>query len=405
MCFKKYYLFVVLAEEYKYMHADKKPTRITVANVIEDSRFAGPQKRILNVAKRNLNSNVFTIVYLPKSSERYFQDCLNSNGIEHRALGITTLNKSKFTLMKFLVRFPFEIFSLVRNFKSDGVQLVHCSGGAWQIKGIIAGRIAGAKTIWHLNDTNMPTLVRRVFKYLASWCADHIVVAGQRVAEYYGDYIAPELPVSVIPAPVDTAVMRPFSDVELQNIKGNKKIIRLVTVGHVNPLKGYHNLLRVFKRLQESDLDFELTMVGALYESQKKYVDSLYSYIEENALKNCYFIGPSQEIREKLGSADMYVCSSRFEASPTSVWEAMSMGLPVVSTNVGDVPIFVKSGVSGYVTPVDDVEGMASSIMELARDKRRANEFGIEARNTAISRLDITVISNKHLELYSSFSL
>ena len=45
----------------------------------------------------------------------------------------------------------------------------------------------------------------------------------------------------------------------------------------------------------------------------------------------------SRCIRSLLNQSDIYVCSSNYESSPVSIWEAMSMELPIVSTDVGDL--------------------------------------------------------------------
>ena len=50
-------------------------------------------------------------------------------------------------------------------------------------------------------------------------------------------------------------------------------------------------------------------------------------------LINIYFINSRRDVRPLLKRFDIYVCSSDNEASPLSVWEAMSMKKPIVSTD------------------------------------------------------------------------
>jgi len=62
------------------------------------------------------------------------------------------------------------------------VDIVHCNG-AWQVKGIIAGKLAGAKVVWHLNDTRMPFFIKVVFSFLAVSSCDAFIAAGAVVTK------------------------------------------------------------------------------------------------------------------------------------------------------------------------------------------------------------------------------
>ena len=59
-------------------------------------------------------------------------------------------------------------------------------------------------------------------------------------------------------------------------------------------------------------------------------------------------------MRPLLKRFDVYVCSSKAESSPISVWEAMSMAKPIVSTSVGDVPLYVQNEHNGYIVEIEN---------------------------------------------------
>ena len=94
--------------------------------------------------------------------------------------------------------------------KGEQFDIIHCSGGSWQFKGIIAGKLAGSKTLWHLNDTSMPTFFRWIFRLIAPKFADGLIVAGKRVKDYYVERLSlGNIPVIECLPPVNTDLFDP----------------------------------------------------------------------------------------------------------------------------------------------------------------------------------------------------
>ena len=78
----------------------------------------------------------------------------------------------------------------------------------------------------------------------------------------------------------------------------------------------------------------------------------------------------------------MFVLASKYEGYPIAVMEALSAGLPVVSTDVGGVPETVAEGVEGYLVPPDDPESLAAALLRMARDpeaRARMAKAAVEA--------------------------
>jgi glycosyltransferase involved in cell wall biosynthesis len=101
-----------------------------------------------------------------------------------------------------------------------------------------------------------------------------------------------------------------------------------------------------------------------------------------------------------LNSADVFVCTSLYEASPTVVWEAMSMAKAIVSTDVGDVRIIIENGKSGFVVPTRNPAALAQKIEILLSDPELRRSFGREARNRAKALLDVATCAGLHEEAY-----
>ena len=72
--------------------------------------------------------------------------------------------------------------------------------------------------------------------------------------------------------------------------------------------------------------------------------------------------------------------TTNFDNMPVSVIEAMALGLPIVSTNVGGMPYLVRDGVDGILLPPNDEKAMARAIQDLLADPESAGKMAENAR-------------------------
>ncbi len=283
--------------------------------------------------------------------------------------------------------------------------LVYVCGGSWQYKGAIAGKIAGVKVLWHLNDTCMPWVFRKVFSCL-SGLADGYVYASERSKRYYGPLVNRGKPEFVIPAPVDTAQFDPegsySGDEDLLEKWAGKFIIG--TVANINPIKGLETFIRAVAILNKRVDQVHFVVVGPVYKNQQGYFDSLQRLCKEMSVSNIEFVGSRSDVRPLLKRFDAYVCSSLAESSPISVWEAMSMGKPVVSTDVGDVPLNIRDGYNGFVVEIGNPQALADRLEQLATNTEMCREFGQRARGVAVQELDVTMCAERHMVVYQAMA-
>jgi glycosyltransferase involved in cell wall biosynthesis len=76
---------------------------------------------------------------------------------------------------------------------------------------------------------------------------------------------------------------------------------------------------------------------------------------------------PRAEIHQQFAWADIFLLPSICEGSATACYEALSFGLPVITTaNTGSV---VRDGVDGFIVPIRNAEAISERIERLARDR------------------------------------
>ena len=375
-------------------------SKLKVANIIEEGRIGGPQIRIIEVAKHLQSKGIETIVIFPKLDGESFKTKLEKNNIAYIQAPLHKLTRNKWHLMRYILFFFYEVIWITRLFKQEKFDLIHCSGGSWQYKGIIAGKLAHIKTVWHLNDTMTPKIIHIIFRRVAFFCADNFIVAAKCVYQYYlGSNLTVDKPIYEIQAPVDTRKFNPATVIPNKQLNDIPGII-IVSVGNINSTKGFEIFIKMAHLLNKKFELLHFFIVGSTLSSQVQTIENLNILKKTLNVKNLHFYGACNDISSVLKAADIYVCTSYSEASPLTVWEAMSMQKAIVSTDVGDVARFIQNGTNGFIVPTGESEALANKVTSLIENPILAQKFGINARNEAIQSLDIKIITQKHYECY-----
>lgn len=371
-----------------------------IANIIEEGKLGGPQVRICAVAAA-LRGVVDTTVIMPVENSEDFRLRCEASGVPYLTLPISRITKEWRVALRYVLYFFLEVLRLVQVLRNGKYDLVHVSGGAWQYKGVIAAKLAGAKVLWHLNDTSLPPFLRAAFSLMAS-LADGYIYSAMRAKEYYKSHVAFGRPAYIINPPVDTcfySAEQSFSaDAEALDHLSGKMIIG--TIANVSPIKGLEVLIDSAKILNKRFDNLAFVVIGSISTRQSAYYIQLQERAKNLSVDNLYFVGARADIRPWLSKFDVYVCSSHSETGPMTLWEAMAMEKAVVSTDVGDVSMYVQDGESGFVVDVGDSDAVVDRIARLIKDTTLRQEFGKRAREVAVRELDISRCAERHLAAY-----
>ena len=110
----------------------------------------------------------------------------------------------------------------------------------------------------------------------------------------------------------------------------------------------------------------------------------LESYIKELGLESSVSLqGRTDNVVEAIKSAELFVFPSNHEGMSNAVIEALCVGLPVVTTDVGGASDMIENGKNGIVIPIGDEDIMISTILNLLYDKDIAKDMAEEATNVA----------------------
>jgi len=98
-----------------------------------------------------------------------------------------------------------------------------------------------------------------------------------------------------------------------------------------------------------------------------------------------HILGAQESVIPLLSSADVFLLPSAQESFGLAALEAMACEVPVVASNVGGLPEVIEHGVTGFLHPLDDLDGMAASAVALLQDPALHQRVG-QAAVTRVRR-------------------
>jgi glycosyltransferase involved in cell wall biosynthesis len=152
--------------------------------------------------------------------------------------------------------------------------------------------------------------------------------------------------------------------------------IRLCSVARFASPKDHSTLLAALALLRSRPWQIDLVGDGPLLPERRRQAKDL------GIGERVHFHGYLPDPAEVLNRSDVFVLSSRSEAFPRSILEAMRAGLPVVASNVGGVAEGVSDGVSGILAPPGDPAALACALDRLLADPALRRSMGAAARDT-----------------------
>lgn len=141
--------------------------------------------------------------------------------------------------------------------------------------------------------------------------------------------------------------------------KRNGEKYKIISVGNLEPIKGYDLLLKAVKNL---DNNFHLTIVG-----DGTLRNEYEEYVRVNTLQDIVtFTGyiSHQELKYFYDKSDLFVLPSISESFGIVVLEAMACGLPVVANDVGEVRNIIRDGFNGFFVDQKSVASLRENILK-----------------------------------------
>lgn len=236
-------------------------------------------------------------------------------------------------------------------------------------------------------SSSLRVALRKVFYCIVGRMSCGVIAIGELALRAYKKLGIPENRLANVPYSPDVSVLLEPSEnsalhaVEVRQSFGTDNDTIFLFCGVLHHRKGVDVLLRAFEECHRAVPNCCLVILGDGPERQM-----LESTIPEDIIGKVIFAGIVQRPRlfYYYLAADVFVFPSRYDGWGVVINEAMSAGLPVITTDeVGSAIDMVTEGKSGHIVPVGDVDRFAQRMAELAQSPNLRQCMGCEARTTA----------------------
>jgi glycosyltransferase involved in cell wall biosynthesis len=208
--------------------------------------------------------------------------------------------------------------------------------------------------------------------------------------------------IRVIHNGVDINKFKPAADktAAKKEVGLNPRDIAILSVGRLYARKGLFTLIESMPLVtrQFPNARFIISGKGLSGEMKKLVNHAAKLGVRDNIVFTGYF--PDRKLPRLYQAADVFAFSTFYENLPFAVLEALSSGLPVVTTNVGGIPEMIDDGKNGFLVQPFNSGELADRILYYLEHPALASEMGFLARKTIEDRFDWRLIVKKVLKVY-----
>jgi glycosyltransferase involved in cell wall biosynthesis len=239
---------------------------------------------------------------------------------------------------------------------------------------IAMGRLAGVKNIIHhehgfsIEEAHKTILKRDIYRSIMYRMASVLITVSSRLGfSIQKKYWLHKDQVKIITNGIDTCYYSPDTytrSLVRRELNFSESDFVIVFSGRLDPVKNFELLLDVFEHCYKTDQTVKLLIIGDGPERQKIERISMHKKIHAGLV----MVGQRSEVLPYLRAGDAFLLTSLTEQMPLTVLEAMSVGLPVIASDVGEIRQIIDDGTEGFLRNCrDGCEGFAAALLRLRR--------------------------------------
>lgn len=176
--------------------------------------------------------------------------------------------------------------------------------------------------------------------------------------------------------------------------------LNILFVGRLEKRKGFRYLLNAYRQVKEQLPNCRLIVVGPGTQLRRKYEKQ----VADEAIADVVFVGfvSYEDLPKYYRTADVFCApATHSESFGIVLLEAMSVGKPILASEIDGYAGIMKDGAEGLLVPPRDDQALARALLGLLKDKALRDAMGRRGRETAQEyRWDS--VARKVLDYYTS---
>ncbi|NOZ07575.1 MAG: glycosyltransferase [FCB group bacterium] len=178
----------------------------------------------------------------------------------------------------------------------------------------------------------------------------------------------------------------------------------VATVGNIRSQKNHKLFVEAMQNVLQTVPDVKCLIVGVNIPREEALFRSLQQQIAGLGLEDSiHFTGQRDDIPQLLRRITVFCLTSLSEGTPNVVLEAMAAGVPVVSTNVGDVPEIITDGENGLLVDSGDAAGLSRKVTALLEDENLATKLGEAGKRTIHEKYSVSRSVGEMETVYANY--
>lgn len=378
-----------------------QPLRVALVN--HSARLGGGERSLVRIARRYDPARVQAVVVL--GEEGPLAERLRQLGIDVLVLPLDprvserrkdTLGAAGLADPTALRLLRASVWRLRGELRRRRIELVHTNSLKAHVWGGLAGRLAGARVLWHVRDhvaaPYLPQVAATSVRLLARVIPHHLAAVSESVARSVGT------PASVI-----------HQGVQLPESNGAPRTdgrLRVGIVGRIAPWKGQDVFIAAAERLAASLPDVEFVIAGAPLFGEDAFERTLRRRVARAGLEDrVRFLGFCQDVWAVYRELDVAVHASTLpEPYGNVVLEAMASETPIVAAAAGGVLEIVEDGRTGVLVPPGDPIALAAAVERLLGDPHERDRLARAARAQVEWRFPVTRDAEAVQDIYEQMT-
>ncbi len=363
---------------------------IKVLLVVGSNNFNGTERYAVDIA-RKLPKDKFE-VWIATPEYGNLSEVLKEYNISEFVYSNHKLNK-------FSVNGALKLFSFIRKNKFD---VVHANTG---IIPCIAAKMLGVNLVLEtkhglfFTKENIENLSfrQRMHEKVKQYFVDYfIAISGNDKEKMVKYFKIDEKKIRVIYNGVDIDGLSDYRILKQEKGILNKNELYVGSIGRLTYQKAQNKLINAYLKLKDEFNKIKILIIG-----KGEDEEMLRTLIKQNKLEeNIKIIDYKKNIFDYFLDLDALILTSRYEGIPYVMMEAMVIGVPVITTDVGGISNLIKSDYNGIIINADRSDDFKNAFEKLQNDRDYYNKIAKNAYNT-IKDYSIDSSINNYINLYS----